>query len=725
MVSKITRITGLVIVMGVLIIGPLYRGLFFWPEEIAAIGLIALGAGLWVTGRRIGGLTFNPLGGRIGIALLLLVFAYLVQFFWAVYPWGNLDWVLRALAAWIVFLMLRAEASPTAQRGLAFCVVASSGVIAGAGLLHLASYYSTDPAVAATLGYGGFSDRLVSVYQYPNAAGAVFTVSLIIGAGLLQEGQKRWLAGLVGSLNAILSLALLFTLSRGAVAVLTVGLLVWIAGLSARIRLLAVIRLAVTTLLPVLVSLHGVTAAVESNRGSGTGLWLALAGCIGLIGAMVSAHLRSLEVRGTRILLSVLCAAAIVAGVGLSGWIPGALGRLGDFDLGGRNVSLRAEYVKDGLSIALDYPMGSGGWGWSRRYPQYQTLDYAARETHNHYVQTLIEAGLLGAVTLVIALSGAVRLAIVSRGSNSVKWALSVGAMVLAVHAVGDFTLSYLSIWLLMWALLGSSLPPPASEGRWDRLWPVLATGALTGALVSGWLWIGARNLAEAERLAAQGDNQGVLEAVAASRRFDPLNSDGLLLLDTAEALELATQRDPLNANVWESLAITYERRKEYRMAYEAALQALALRPAAQSQYEVAARTAGFALDLSLQSGDQQQVRQIRDTLLQIEAELIERQGLAKRRPSLLDTPALELTPQIALQVGRAHFLAGNFDRAEECLVAASKAAWSYASTADVWLHAIYEREGRSADQLSLANKPWIRFLQKNPVYSVLLEWRP
>ncbi len=726
MLTRLSRIIGVTLVLGVLTIGPMVRGLFFWPDEIAAICLVSLGVGLWAYGRQAGGLPFHPLGGKTGSLLLLLVFAYVVQFVWAVYPWGNVDWVLRTLTAWLVFAMLRAEASPTTRQRVSLSVVVSGGAIAVVGLLHLASYYSTDPAVAATLGYGGFSDRLVAAYQYPNAAGAAFSVSLIIAAGLLLQSRNRWLAGALGALSAALSLALLFTLSRGAVAVLVVGLLLWIAGLGSTVRWLAVLRVVTTALLPVLLTLRGVTTAVETNSIVQTGVWIAIAAALGYAGAAPLAHLDQLQVQTRRSVLVGLGTVAVVAlALGLYGWMPGALDRLGDLDLRGRNVSLRAAYVKDGLAIAADYPLGSGGWGWSRRYMQYQTLAYTARETHNHYVQTLIESGVFGAIAFVGALLGSIRLAIINRGTDPVRWTLSMGAMVLAMHAAGDFTLSYFSLWLLMWALLASSLPPSEGQGRWTKMGPAFATVVLATTVLSAWLWLGAFNLAEAVDLAEKGDDAGAKAAVTQSLRYDPLNSEGLLLLDSVESLELASQLDPFNAAVWQRLAITYDRNREYRQAYDAALRALSLRPTAQALYESAARAAGLLLDQSLSAGDMQGIREVRATLLRMESDLLERQRQTDHLPSLLDTPALTITPEIALPVGQAQFLAGDFRRAEAYLTTASAADWSYASTADIWLYAIYEREGRTSDQLALASKPWIRFLSQNKTYSLLVDWTP
>ncbi|MFZ5825029.1 MAG: O-antigen ligase family protein [Bacillota bacterium] len=721
--SRLLRYSGLALLLAVLTAGPFFRGLFFWTELLAAIAAVSVGFLLWLTGRRLGNLPLGLPGGAAGWALLALLLVYMVQFAWAVFPRGNLDWALRVAAGWMAYVMARQEAGPGLRRWLGWGFVLSAAGVAVMGFLEYSGYFTGNPELAQMLSLVGLQSRLFTIFQYPNTGAVYFLAALFTSAGLALEDRKGWKVGLAASLMTLLALAFFFALSRGALVVLPFGLALLLIGLDREQRWPGLLL----TLLPfgaMLAVAKGVGTATTAKDWVGAVQWIAAAMALAALGGLLlHAYLR-LRVRLQLIVAGILLA-AVVGGIGEygpHGLLPKQASRLFQFSFDG-SVAYRLYFSQDAFRIAMDKPLGRGGWGWDRTYLQYQRFHYTARETHNHYLQTAVEAGFPGLAALLAALGAGLWAAWQRRRGSVLAWSMAAGAGLILAHSLIDFNLSFGQVWILVLALLGASATPAAEE-RYQtvKLW----TGAAGGVAVAGLaalLFLGSRSLDGARGLQAAGQPEAAKEAARQAARYDRWDSGPLLILGDQASLERATRLDPALAQPHFELALVYERQKDYNGALREARLALESYPMSSLTWNKTASLAGKILVDQLHNGQLEAARQSATELAELGDAFLRRKSEADPLQKLWRAPALSMDAEFELRYGQALYLAGREAEAEPLLKAAAKVGL-LRSEADVWLYALYERRGDARGLKALEGKPWIRFRGTNPVFKVVRAWQ-
>lgn len=736
--AKLLRCTGLALVLAVLAVGPFFRGLFFWTELLAAIAAVAAGFGMWLIGRRLGDPEVSILpGGWTSKALIALLLLYLLQFPWAVYVRGNIDAVLRVMAAIFAYIMLRAEAGPGLRRWLGWVFVLSAAGIGFFGFLEFTGYLLKDPDLAQMLSVVGLNTRMFTTFQYPNTAAAYFLAAMLAAAGLGLEDVKPWKLGAVGGLMTFLLLSFFFTISRGALVVLPFGLLFFFAGLDNRRRWAGLLLLLVAAA-AMIVAMKPVGVFAEARNYISAFKWVAAATVGGAAGSVVLAFF--LRLKG-KLQAGLAGAALIVAVAALltlrpaSGLLPKQAARLLDINFRTVNVVLRLIYDEDALKMAADRPLGRGGWGWDRGYRQYQTFNYTARETHDHCAQTAVEVGWAGLAVLLAALATALWSAWKDRRDNPLGWTLAAGAGLIAAHSAIDFNLSFGVMWLLLWSLLGAAGEPPdastAPRHRKTIFISAAAVAVLTAAfallLFTGSRWADratALNDAAATQKGAEADATRALARDAARRalRYDRWNSEPLIIIDDRESLERAAKIDPYHSGIRFRLAVVRELAEDQEGALSEAKAALANQPMVSTYYTKVASLEGTLLNGALHDGRQDEINRRQENLLQLGADFLRRKAVADPLQTMWRTgPKLEMAAEFKLRYGQALFLSGDLAAAKPLLQDAAKVGL-LGSEADLWLYVIAEKQGDTAAMKALETKPWIRFRSANPIYKRIRE---
>lgn len=721
--SRLLRYMGLGVLLAVLAIGPFFRGLFFWTELLAAITLVSLGFCLWLVGRRLGGLPSGILGGVAGWALLALLGCYLLQFFWAVYPRGNIDWTLRVAAGWFAYVMLRAEAGPALRRWVSWVFVLSAAGVGFLGFLEFTGYFLKDPSTAEALSLVGLSSRMFTSFQYPNTAAAYFLAAVFAAAGLALDETRPWKLLVSGGLISFLSLSFFFTVSRGAVVVLPFGLILFFLGLDRDKRWPALLLL-LTAWVPVVAALKGVGANSEIKNYVSAFRWIGAVAVGGAVGGLVLAYFLRLKMRWQGAVVGgalVLGLAGLLALRPAGGLMPKQATRLFDMNFRTVSVALRLVYYQDALRIIADAPQGRGGWGWDRSYRQYQEFNYTARETHNHYAQTSVEAGVPGLLALLTALGAALWSAWQNRRGAPLLWTLVTGGALIAGHSVMDFNLSFGAAWLLLWSLLAAG-GSPVTASRWEfpAKWGSLAAG-IGATVLAGLLFAGSRYLDHAEHLAEHKQSEAVTAARQAFR-YDPWNSQALLVVGDAPSLNRAVQLDPHHPKAHWDLAILLELQKDWQGALREANGALNAQPMLSIHYSKVASLAGTAMVDALHHGKKEEAHRHAQDLVALGAAFTHRKAAAEDFQHLWSASKLEMAPDFQLRYGQALYLIGDHAVAEPLLTQAAKSGL-LGSEADIWLYAMYERLGNKAAMATLERKPWVRFRNVNPVYKALQTW--
>ncbi|MEN1762012.1 O-antigen ligase family protein [Anoxynatronum sibiricum] len=125
------------------------------------------------------------------------------------------------------------------------------------------------------------------------------------------------------------------------------------------------------------------------------------------------------------------------------------------------SADTRLAYYRDSMTILRTHPLGAGGGAWDALYREYQSQPYYSRQVHNFFLQTAVEAGIIGLMLLAgmvgLILWGLYR---VFRQELLLQTSLHVAALSLLGHSFLDFNFSYLSTFFLFWILLALLQPP-------------------------------------------------------------------------------------------------------------------------------------------------------------------------------------------------------------------------------------------------------------------------
>jgi tetratricopeptide (TPR) repeat protein len=276
-----------------------------------------------------------------------------------------------------------------------------------------------------------FYARLQEPYGYWNAIGLTAAMGAI---GCLWLGARRAGHALLNALAypamGLTIVTLMLAYSRGALAALLVGVIVWMCIVPLRLRGARVLILGTLGAAPVVawdfsrhaLSSEGIALAARTTAGHQLGaligamlIVLALVGiAIGFFGdrrAPSGAARRTAGIALVSLLVLVLLAglgALAATKRGLTGTISHDLSSLTNpnarvpQNTPGRLTavgSVRARYWKEALEVFKAHPvLGAGAAGYATARLRYRTLDLDVRQAHGYVVQTLADLGIVGLV---------------------------------------------------------------------------------------------------------------------------------------------------------------------------------------------------------------------------------------------------------------------------------------------------------------------------------------
>ncbi|HUN78881.1 MAG TPA: O-antigen ligase family protein [Solirubrobacteraceae bacterium] len=435
----------------------------WWPTLLVAAVLCALtfvaGAGLTNGGLNLGPMTGVELGLTLGCgltaaaalalappesrlygrwpAMLLVAFAALsaLSVLWSVQP--DASWQdasrLFAYGAVMGLAVLLARVAPGRWSAVLGGVVLASAIVCGYALLT--KVFPNDLGGEQITYYA----RLREPYGYWNATGLAAALGAI---GCVWLGARRSGHALVSALAfpalGVMLVTLLLAYSRGALAVLVLGLALWFCMVPLRLRG-ALVLLTAAFGAGVVVAWDFATPALTTN--TATLAQRILAGH--QLGVLLAAMVVALTVAGlgvgfvldsrrlvaparrrvgaALIGLPVLAVLALVVALaasqrGLYGTVSSDLGSLTNPNAtvpsNGPNrltalASARAAYWKEALEIFADHPaVGVGAAGYETARLRYRSKPVNVAQAHGFVVQTLADLGIVG-LALVLVLLGA------------------------------------------------------------------------------------------------------------------------------------------------------------------------------------------------------------------------------------------------------------------------------------------------------------------------------
>jgi hypothetical protein len=369
---------------------------------------------------------------------LLLAFTALtgLSVVWSVAPDASWQDAGRMLAYSGVFATAVAIAwlVPAGWRALLGGIVLAAAVVCAYALLTkvLPNELSVSPEA-------NFYARLQEPYGYWNAIGLTAAMGAI---GCLWLGARRaghaLLTALAYPAMGLMIVTLMLAYSRGALAALVIGVIVWMCIVPLRLRGARVLLVGGVGAAPVVawdfsrhaLSSEGISLAARTTAGHQLGVLIgAMLVVLALLGIAIgffgdrrapSAGAR----RGTGIALASLLVLVLLAGAGgltaskrgLTGTIshdlsslvnpnapvprntPGRLTAVG---------SVRARYWKEALEVFKAHPaLGAGAAGYGTARLRYRTQNLDVRQAHGYIPQTLADLGIVGmAITLALLIA--------------------------------------------------------------------------------------------------------------------------------------------------------------------------------------------------------------------------------------------------------------------------------------------------------------------------------
>ena len=620
--NKLTKAPVFWLLALLLVLAPYQIGLFFQREWLYNQIFIALLLVLALTTRR---KNLGLFGSPLDFAGLGLLLAYIAGALSAVNARTAVGEALK-LASFLAVYWIFAYGGWSRRdfRALIQLLFWGGFGVAGVGLL-------------AALGVSDFNGayvdgRIYSTFQYANTLAAFLGIVIFFGVYFWSE-TKSWLRVLYPAALYPVVVCLISTGSRGGIGVfiLTTPLLLWVLpgakrrGQAKRLLYSFVFGAAGAVLL--------LKYLAEQNT---AGAWVVLIG--GLLAAAALPELvgRLAKAQKKYVLtgaVAVLVVLSLVYGLKASGDNP--LTRLRSASLKVHEFQERLTYYQDGLALAAKRPvLGYGGGGWAL-YPRYQEYPYKVSDPHSQPVKVAVESGFLG-LTFYIAWWVFLSLAALRkiRQGDTLTAVVFAALLILALHSLIDFDLSFGAMGLLQWSAAGIIIsgehPFDCRRRDWAK-YPVFAAALIIAAFLA---FSGVSFLQAVEQegwskfYLRQGQITKALDSLEEARKWDPFSagfpSTEAELYSTVpevkdfgkarKALEAALRLDGTDPNIKDLGGRTLAAQGELKQAAALAEEALSFRSLDPKAYLSQAR---FYEALAAQALEQGKRDEAREFLLQ------------------------------------------------------------------------------------------------------------
>ncbi len=729
-------------------LAPFWRGLFFSLEQLIFAMLILVVA-LPAYGRKI--VPSSP--AEWGMTILAA--ASLFSIIPAVNRYAAVAWAIQIVAVASVYCITSARADEGRAKRTAVVLACSAGWIAALGL---GSYLGVLDFVPDSL-LGG---RLASTFQYPNTTGSFLNLALLLT--FLAQVQSDGLLLRVGLAipASLMSLAFIFTLSRGAFLVLPVTLTLFLILLPWQKKLHG-LAMMLAGMVPALALARPMQVFISARQMQAVYALLVTLVVTSILLTIIAHYL----LKGLRVYVVfqwrtagrvLLALSLVLLVVGLAYWQPilhgvqevsvrilptNAAKRVADISLSTHSAWTRFMFIQTGARIAMAHPLlGVGGGGYASLYNTYQELPVIAKLAHSHPVQVWAETGIIGLIGYMLVWGGSTYQAIrclFSRETVERKtWVggLLVAAWAIGLHSIIDFDMSFLSIQLWVFTLLG--LVNGLSMRRREGGLPM--TSRLGAAISSGLTVIVAVAIACASMMAyaewqaslgeqaleAGGHTTAItrLESAVRTSRINAKHYQQLALAyyqqagipenlaKARSALEQAVKHDSHNPEYHLFLLRVQLDQKDWYAGVDEATTLLELQAHTQANYEIAAETYAEGLVELVRRGEHEKARRLA-------AEIA-----AWPEQFAAGNKGLKVSKRISLAVGEAKFLLGEWNEAERYITAAEQNA-SWRPRIYWWLALIYDKSGNARAQEQLISKvPYIRLAHTSEDYQAFKAFR-
>ncbi|BCS80069.1 O-antigen ligase family protein [Anaerocellum diazotrophicum] len=452
------------------LMSPYYRGLYFDYElgvfQAIMAGIFILFAIYLYLSKE--GFLVNS---KLELMLLLFMVAYIVPYFFA----ANRRLALGEFFKYAFYFAVFYVASRISKGKAEKLAIINSLFLSTVGVAFFGYQAAVKliPETARPLGMAmnglWVGNMINSTLQYHNTAGTVLAFGFIISLMLAMYSRNKLLKSFYFAFSSFIFTAFFFTYSRGSYITLLLALFVFFLLLPREKRISLIFNIAIVGAF-VIAFLNKVGANL--NEHGKVKLWLVL--LLQMVLVFVLTYVFGfVERRLYGISNNIYIAGAAVVGIlAILGFAIALKTHLIPSDMvekiksiamfwKERNFVERIVFYKDGLKIFLKSPVfGYGGGAWVSLYFMYQSYLYFTTQSHNYFLQVLLDTGIVGFCILLIFLCFLFSASLKAWAKKEQKENIIIAGLVAAAvqlyfHSALDFDFSLASVQVMLFAALG------------------------------------------------------------------------------------------------------------------------------------------------------------------------------------------------------------------------------------------------------------------------------
>lgn len=572
--------------MLIIAISPLFRGLFFDLESSAFLAVLALLSFIYFMIKLANkeDIFFNK---WLLIFGTLLIAAYCMAFIKAVNPRDNFTSLIQ-VTEYLVFAIILYDFYKDKRGKLSIALMAP---------MVLSTFINAIIGLEAITGAFKFlndtlnNTRVGGTLQYANTVAIYYIIAIIFSLTLMYLLDKPIYRILLSGVNTIILLAMLLTRSRGG----------YIVGFLAILFLLIIqvkgYRLKTTfsffcSAIPAFLIMQEVSAKTASQDAIIITKLLIISFAVTVFLAIVYEGIlffvsrikkrlnppKTLS-RIVRIwtLILIIITIFLLKDKIISLIPDNIIERFARIGLSDNNIAIRITFDIDALKlISKNWLFGVGGGGWEVLYYGVQDFYYISRAVHNHFLEVFVEAGILGFLSFstIIFLSLFYMVRGIIKAENTQKkiylTGLFAGFAALVIHSTFDFDLSYVSIGLMLWAMIVSGTPEMKHiiklKGSWAA--PILLIISTALILINGITAIAAFNAKKGLKLTTKNEYTAARPYYEEALRLDPYNYKYSYELSKLYSYFSYRSNNEYNQNAWNEAALSMAERSTSQNPY-------------------------------------------------------------------------------------------------------------------------------------------------------------
>ncbi|WP_026486356.1 O-antigen ligase family protein [Caldanaerobius polysaccharolyticus] len=335
--------------------------------------------------------------------------------------------------------------------------------------------------------------------------------------------------------------------------------------------------------------------------------------------------------------------------------------RINDISFTTKNSTERMVFYRDAFKIYRDYALlGAGGGAWASLYFMYQSYLYWTTQTHDYFMQVMVETGTLGLIALAMLIIGFIYgcykgLKVQDKWNKVMLVGVVCSAVALWWHSALDFDLSLGAVSIFLWALMGLVYAflrlegiSPSPTFKFDIGCSGAIVLAIAALVFSASLRLGLQYSKSGLAMLEANNYAGAVQQYSKAVAFDPLNAgfrlnygkalealgqqtgNSAYLARSQQMFEKAVNLEPYNSQYNAELGAFYLRHGAIQKGLDSIERSMAVQPLRPQNYQQKADAYFKVGQYYMSKGDKAAAKRYFDVVLKIpqDVEKVNRKAL-------------------------------------------------------------------------------------------------